>query len=272
MNIIRPMKAEDAGEKRLVALCEDPQYAGESKVDGDRVLVHVGEGEVFFASSTGKPARYAPAIRKDFAGFANSPVPWIFDGELCENKYYLFDLIQAAGLVTPQHPFWERRRVLEEFYSRWNPGSAIVLLPSYTDQADKANLAMTVKRNRGEGLMFKRLDAPYVPNSRSSAMLKVKFRKDVDCVVTEIGRDGKNNMVLSVYRDGELVEVGDCTALAGDGKRVAVGDVVCVKIMNVSKDFRLYQPTYPKIRTDKEASECLWEQLPPLMVNKQVYS
>lgn len=278
------MKAEDAGESRLISLCEDFRYAGEPKVDGDRVLVHIGEGSVFFASSTGKDARGSAAIRKDFEPFATSDSVWVWDGELCNGVYHLFDLIIGGSLVTPDMPFVERRSVLEEFFARWAPSPAVQLLPSYTDHYDKALLAKTIKQEKGEGLMFKRLDAPYLPGKRSDAMWKVKFRKDVDCVVTcsvcrqincehmLVSRDGKNNMVLSVYRDGELVEVGECTALAGDGKRVQVGDVVCVRLLNVTKDFRLYQPTLPRIRSDKDATECLWEQLPPLIVNKTVYS
>lgn len=73
--------------------------------------------------------------------------------------------------------------------------------------------------------------------------------------------DGKQNLRLAVYRDGKKVDVGDCTARAGDGLAIKKGDVVEVRYLYVGANGRLYQPTFPKIRDDKAPHECTWDQL-----------
>ena len=49
---------------------------------------------------------------------------------------------------------------------------------------------------------------------------------------------------------------------------VKAGDVVEVQILYVSDDDRLYQPTRPRLRDDKTATECTWDQLEPNKTDK----
>jgi hypothetical protein len=117
--------------------------------------------------------------------------------------------------------------------------------------------------NGAEGVMFNRLQASYEFGRRSFSLLKVKFIKDVDCVVTALNLDSKANMQLAVYDGDELRIIGECTALAGDGARVKPGDVVTVQYLYALDPSapRLYQPTRPRIRTDKSPRECVLDQI-----------
>jgi len=121
-------------------------------------------------------------------------------------------------------------------------------------------LALDMRRDNYEGLIFRQLDAPY-REGRSKDLIKIKFRHTVDCVVTDLRRDKKANMALGLFDDSQLVEVAECTALAGDKNRIRIGDVVEVTYLYASADNRLVQPTKPVIRTDKFARECTLDQL-----------
>lgn len=266
----KAMLAEATDVDRLIALCHDANRAGEQKVDGDRLLVHVDEGKVHCMSRTHRPLNCGRIIPKAFDSFVGTGIRWVFDGEYLDGHYYVFDLIEAGDIVTPQHKFSERRAVLEKFLGKADLPPCVTLLPSYPDVEGKLNLALTVRREKGEGLVFKRLDAPYI-GKRSTDILKVKFRKEIDCVVSELGRDGKANMVLVVYdADGKTVEISECTALAGDKDRIQVGDVVTVTYLYAQEENRrLVQPTLPRIRHDKLPSECTIDQL--VFTSKRVF-
>jgi len=80
------------------------------------------------------------------------------------------------------------------------PGSGIALFDAVRDQGL-------------EGIVAKRLDAPYV-SGRSAAWVKVKAFKAMECVIggwTE-GQGGRHStlgaLIVGIYRDGTLVPVG----------------------------------------------------------------
>lgn len=273
MNLIRPMLASEANKNRLITLCEDDRFFGETKIDGVRMLAHVGGGTFAFMSRTGKPLSPGLDVMEQFKPFIDHDSTWVFDGEYLKNDYWVFDLIHAGTLVTPSMPFEERRAILEQFWLRWQlKPSPVRLVTSSRDTADKKLLAQTIIAERGEGLVFKRFDAPYLPGKKCDNFLKIKFRCDVDCVVLGLGHQGKANMILGLFDPPNPVPVpvGHCGALTGDGPRVQVGDVVQVTCLYASENNKLVQATMPKIRTDKNATDCTLDQLDAIRVNKAV--
>lgn len=260
MDLISPMLAEQANNDRLLPLCHDDAWAAEQKIDGHRLVLHIDGGRIFPMSRSGRDLRVSPAVLKAFEGFTTTTNRWVFDGEYLDGSYWVFDLVHTPGLVQESTPFSLRRDVLEHFWDQidWPPN--VGLLPSHRDKAAKLHLALTMQHDHHEGVIFRRLDAPYV-QKRSSNLLKVKFRHDVDCIVTDLGRDGKANLALSLYDGSNLIEVAECTALAGDKGRIAIGDVVQVTYLYASADRRLVQPTMPRIRRDKAPIECTMSQL-----------
>ena len=88
-------------------------------------------------------------------------------------------------------------------------------------------------------------------------------------MVIDRGINGKDNLLLGVYRDGEMVEVGKVSALTGDGPRVSIGDVVTVKVLYASAAGKLYLPVTPHLRTDKSRTDCGYEQIIALQTNKR---
>lgn len=256
------MLAENANPKRLSSLCSDDDYWADQKLDGHRCLMHVQDGKVIPVSRSGLELPVHPPILKEFAAFKASDERWVFDGEYINRQFYIFDLVEAGRHVNPRVVYEDRRDVLEHFFKAWAPAEFVQLIPTWRTTAAKTDLADRVKAQSGEGLMFKRRDGAYLPGRRSSSLLKIKFRNDVDCIVIDTNLNGKSNMKLGLLdANNNLVEVAECTALAGDGPKVQPGMVVTVIYLYATDDNRLYQPTKPMIRTDKKLKDCTLDQL-----------
>jgi ATP dependent DNA ligase domain len=195
---------------------------------------------------------------------------WYIDGEVAKaddrhSYFFAFDMPVAGDLITPQTPFAQRLQALEHVakLAQWDDHAPLGVLHYARTPQEKVDLVTRLKANHAEGVILRNLNGQYHEAIRSTDCLKFKFVLEADCVVSDIGAGGKNNIVLSVYRDGKLVEVGKCTALAGDASAIKKDDVVTVRYLYVSEDGRLVQPTYPLIRVDKSPEECLFNQLVP---------
>lgn len=305
--VLRPMLAKSAnGQRRLIKLCDDDRYWADQKIDGHRLLIHAGGGLFHPSSRTGMTYDVPAAIRQCFAPFVESDTLWIFDGEYLpkDRVFWIFDLPEVVGQVSCDDPFEVRRLALENFVASWQPAECVQLVPIAKTTEEKLELVGKAMAANAEGVMFKLRSGKYREGKRCEDILKVKFRFDVDCIVTEFGRglnekrEVKNNMVLTVVKDhgivkamydrldegedpdefffaqlikaGHMVEVAECTRLAGDGSKVKIGDVVQVKCLYVTDDNRLYQPTLPKIRTDKRPEDCGVDQLEDIRPDKRI--
>lgn len=267
---MKPMLAETADDRRAGVLLTNDEWVAQQKVDGHRVLVTIEDGKVTCLNRQGKPktTMITPQMISEFSRFHIGE--WVFDGELVDGVFWLFDMPVAGNHVSPTDPLAWRLDVLDNLYGQVLTDSKIVrLLPREEGTENKQALADRLRKDGGEGVMFKSLNGRYESGRRSRHLLKWKFVNTVDCVVVAVDSNGKENLTLALWRDGRLVEVGDCTGRAGDGSGAfKVGDVAEVKYLYMGAGGRLYQPTYPLLRTDKDPSECTFDQV--VHVNKAV--
>lgn len=228
---IEPQLAKAADE-----LPQGEGWAYEPKYDGFRAIVFVGGDEVRIQSRGGKDLlRYFPEL--EFP-----PGEYVLDGEiviegtdggeefgLLQQRihparsrveqlaashpavFIAFDLLGQGDDSLLELPFAERRARLERL-----PG--IRVTPSVRD-AERAAPWLA----EGEGVVAKRLDAAY-DAGRRSAMVKVKRRRTIDCVVVGY-RPGKaegtvGSLILGLYEpDGRLRPVGHSSSFSAKGKR-----------------------------------------------------
>jgi ATP-dependent DNA ligase len=303
---MQPMLAETIDERRVVELCHDPNVWMQLKVDGHRRLIRIADGQVTphnrEGGTTSLPSRVAAALQ---ALPASPHVVWI-DGELVGKELWLFDIAHLDGKVDKATPFEKRLAWLEALagVGGWNtPGSPVRLLATARTADTKLGLVRAVLAERGEGVIVRRVDAGYREGpKRSKGVLKVKFRHTVDCIVAGFGRHGHDNIILELVGEPPVInaaaevvgisgerpryDVGEVTALAGDGPKIKVAAalaglayvwgtpvrqlVVEVTCLYASNDDRLYQPTLPRLRWDKAPDECGVDQLEPIRVNKEI--
>jgi len=266
--VIQAMLAQTREPSVVSTLTWADTWCMQQKCDGVRVLPHLENGKVTCYSRKGLPMQVAPSVTSALKVFSRGT--WVFDGEYLNDELWLFDLVVADEIITPRTPYCDRRGTLVRLIDHLGIDEGIKVLPSVTGIEGKQELLRRLTEHKAEGYMLRSLSSPYLPGKRSKDLVKVKWNKDIDCVVTRLYVGGHNNFAVAVYDGDRLVEIGEVTRLSADGDKVKPGDVVTVKILYVTNDNRLYQPTLPRLRSDKDPEECTIDQLENCRTTKAV--
>jgi ATP-dependent DNA ligase len=225
-------------------LPEDGDWAFEPKWDGFRAIAFVDGDDVHVQSRNGRPlGRYFPELalpegryvldgelvildrkgREDFDALqqrihpAESRIRLL--AEQTPVRFQVFDLLAANRKKLLSEPFAARRDALEALVSSWGGVRGSVELTELVRSPAKARRWL----ERGEGVIAKQLEAPYLPGERKG-MVKVKRVRTIDCVV--VGwRPGKEegtvgSLILGLYdRKGELHVIGHTSGFKAKEKR-----------------------------------------------------
>ena len=221
----------------------DWQY--EPKWDGFRCIAFRDSEKIYLQSKAGQPlGRYFPDVVDALANLPQQQ--FVLDGELVvpvggalsfdelqlrlhpaasrvqklakanPAMYIVFDLLAEKGQVYLQRTLRERRRLLENFArSNFRSAKNIRLSPAATD---RQTASKWFKKAGGDldGVIAKRLDAPYASGERTAAV-KVKQIRTADCVVGgfRYAREARviGSLLLGLYgEDGLLHHVGFTSA------------------------------------------------------------
>jgi ATP-dependent DNA ligase len=215
-------------------------------------------------------------------------------------EFVVFDVLLWEGEPVWKKPLAERRHELERVASGFR------ISPAASDLAEARGWLDRFESLGLDGVVAKRLDAPYLPGSRDG-VVKVKEHKTADCVVVGIrwkeDREAIATLLLGLYRDdGGLDYVG--TAAVAAGKRQEVATKV-LPLLHDAPDQRFSEPNrwgggeleqaavrpelvvevrYDKVqgsrfrhgtklirwRDDKNAADCTWRELRPPKSKKSV--
>jgi ATP-dependent DNA ligase len=244
---LAPMEARSVEE---IPTGDGWQY--EPKWDGFRCLAFRDADKIFLQSKNGHPlARYFPDVVDNVAKLRKQQ--FVLDGELVipiggalsfdelqlrlhpaasrvqklaaahPAVYIVFDLLGEDGESYLKLNLRERRPLLEEF-ARANLRSAknIRLSPATTDYRVASNWFRKTGRDL-DGIIAKRLDAPYASGERTAAV-KVKRMRTADCVVGGFryatGARVIGSLLLGLYGDdGLLHHVGFISGFKASDRR-----------------------------------------------------
>ncbi len=217
-------------------------YAYEPKWDGFRAVAW-GGGEVRLDSRNRKPLlRYFPELEP---ALRRLPAGTVVDGEVVvvvddvtsferlQSRIHpaasriaalaaeipaslvAFDLLAVGGTDLRARPFTERRAALEDVAAGLQ--APWYLTPTTTDLAVATAWFDDYEPAGCDGIVAKRLDQGYESGRR--AMVKIKHRRTVDCVVGgyRIHRDGDKvgSILLGLYDPaGDLHFVGHCSGFS----------------------------------------------------------
>ncbi|HEY5920584.1 MAG TPA: WGR domain-containing protein [Kofleriaceae bacterium] len=238
----------------------DNSMVAQQKLDGVRVIVHVGDTLVA-TNRAGQPTQMA---RGALDGLGYLPKGTILDGEVLGTSYWLFDVLQLAGTDVRTRGYLERWQILDEELEPALTGDARILPVARTARA-KRTLHDKLRRAGCEGIVFKDRDAPYA-HGRVATQRKYKFIKSADVVIVEnVG----NAYRMAVYDGRKLFEIGKVFAGTTNASRqdldarLATGQHVVaeVRYLYATDDHQLFQPVFVAIRDDKVASACVRAQL-----------
>jgi bifunctional non-homologous end joining protein LigD len=126
---------------------------------------------------------------------------------------------------------------------------------------EKTGLYQQLQREQQEGVVFKRLNAPYTPDRPSSGgpQLKYKFYATVSCVVSKINAQ-RSVEVRLLGKDGWM-PCGNVT-IPANHQIPEVLRVIEVRYLYAHRESNaLYQPIYLGLRSDVNPEECMLKQL-----------
>lgn len=270
------------------ALLEAGEWGVSEKVNGERCLVEMtAEGEMKAYNRKGQPVSTLPEGARVLAGINQ---PFLVDGErLPGGCYVVFDLMELNGGDVRTMPYEVRIGLLESRLQsqdilvgggggpvacvgdyRQHEGKLVLLA---AQRHGKGDLVEQIRESGGEGLIFRRMSAPYKPGDTTD-VLKFKYLTDIDCIVLGIKPGvATGSAILGLVRpsDGAIIEVGNVRGgltdahLATLGEMLARGERPVLKVEYLpirTVGIRLVEPktSLRQLRTDKLPEECTTDQ------------
>jgi ATP-dependent DNA ligase len=228
------------------------EWQYEPKWDGFRCLAFRDRDKIFLQSKNGQPlARYFPDVADNVAKLPQQQ--FVLDGELVipvrgalsfdelqlrlhpaasrvqklaaahPAVYIVFDVLGNDGKSFLKLPLRERRQLLEKFArSNLRLATNVRLSPATTDLR-VANEWFKKTGGDLDGVIAKRLDAPYASGERTAAV-KVKQVRTADCVIGGFryatGARVIGSLLLGLYGDDTLLHhVGFTSAFTREQRR-----------------------------------------------------
>ena len=252
-----PQLLNPIDEREVKRLLKDPSWALQEKFDGRRVLVRKAGAEIHGINRKGLliglPSPVVVGAHKITSDF-------ILDGECVGDVLYAFDLLEWDGEDLRTKPHQRRFVKLSTLLNR-SDITHIEFAEIATDPANKERLFRHLQAERKEGVVFKRLDAPYTPGRPNSGgnQLKHKFYATCSAVVSRL--NDKRSVELRLLNGQGWISAGNVT-IPPNFKVPAVGEVVECRYLYAHKENNaLYQPVYLGPRHDIEQHECVLSQL-----------
>ncbi|MGI8889764.1 MAG: ATP-dependent DNA ligase [Chthoniobacterales bacterium] len=290
-----PMEARSADD-----IPGDDGWQYEPKWDGFRCLAFRDGEDIFLQSKSGQPlARYFPDVVRAMGGLKSKQ--FVLDGELVipvggalsfdelqlrlhpaasrvqklaaahPALFIAFDLLAGpTGKSLLDRPLGERRAELEKLAGKsFSHDPAIRLSPATTDLR-KAKKWFEKVGGDLDGLIAKRLEAPYASGERTG-MVKIKQIRTVDCVVGGFryasGARVIGSLLLGLYdEEGLLHHVGFTSAFKASEKAALTKKF---EALRKSPGFTGNAPGGPSRWSTERSGE--WEPVAPKIVVEVTY-
>ena len=139
-----------------VYLCDD-DFGCQEKLDGDRRLILVKDGKARGVNRKGQFVQLMPATAE---ASLLPGIDFILDGEAIGETLYVFGMLECDGEDLRTLPYIKSYLRLQEVLSPY-PHDGIQVVPLALTTEEKKALFAKVKADGGEGVVFKRLDAPH---------------------------------------------------------------------------------------------------------------
>jgi bifunctional non-homologous end joining protein LigD len=246
---------EEADVERLLY---DDDYCAQEKFDGRHILIRKQDEHIEGINKKGLLVGLPESVSNDIRNLPGSFIP---DGESIGDDYHAFDLLEQNGENLRPLPYRTRlERLVSLLLSCANHAHVTFVETAFTTRR-KIELWERLRQENREGIVFKRLDAPYTPGKPNSGgpQLKFKFVATLSAVVAKINT--QRSVEISLLKGRSLISCGNVT-IPANHNIPKVGAVVEVRYLYAHRESNaLCQPVYLGPRDDVEADECLASQL-----------
>ena len=262
--VFKGMEYKDrSGDEALIAqLIEDDGWVFQQKFDGTRAMIHLSDGLV--AQRNGKPLKHTaatqwiPSIIRELRGFHLLGNAEVLDCELIveTGHIYIFDVIDPSNT---EQPLMDRLDRLEELYQTTYHSPTVHVVDSHY-LPERKRLLIEACRDR-EGVVAKKLSAPYHSGVRTPDVLKLKNTHTADLVVLSLSASPLSAGLGFIHPNGDRVTISRASMIGKDPS-IKVGDVVEVDYLAWTGS-SLLQPRIIKKRFDKSPTACTMDQFAP---------
>lgn len=187
----------------------------------------------------------------------------VVDGERMGEVYYIFDVLEFNGEDLRAKPYSERLKAMDSLLKHpVTDSGAVRIVPTAYSEEEKRNLYSRVHAADGEGVVFKKLSAPYTAGRPSSGgdQLKRPFRSFATVQVSSHTK-GKRSVGVTVYdENGSAFNVGKVT-IPSNQPIPAIGALLEVNYLYAHRGGSLFSPVYQFERDDVGPEACTLKQL-----------
>ena len=256
---ILPQLLNSVEEAEVEVLLRDDNYCAQEKFDGRHLLVRKQDESIEGINKKGFVVGLPETVAKEFGTISGSLIP---DGESIGDDYHAFDLLELNGENLRSLPYRVRFSMLADLLMLSDSEFKYIhLVETAFKTKQKTELWERLKRENREGIVFKRLDALYVPGKPNSGgpQLKFKFVATASVIVTKV--NVQRSVEVGLMNGRSLVSCSNVT-IPANHQIPPVGAIVEVRYLYAYRDsLALYQPVYLGPRDDVEAGECTVQQL-----------
>ncbi len=256
---ILPQLLNPVEEAEVELLLCDDNYCAQEKFDGRHLLVRKQDDDLEGINKKGFIVGLPQTVANELRSVPGSFIP---DGESIGDDYHAFDLLEHNGENLRQLPYRIRlARLIDLLLLTRSDYKHIRLVETAFTTGQKTELLQRLRRENREGIVFKRLDAPYMPGrpNNGGPQLKFKFVATLSAVVVKI--NVQRSVELGLFKGRGLVSCGNVT-IPANHEIPMVGTVVDTRYLYAANESGvLYQPVYLGPRDDVDPGECLVSQL-----------
>jgi len=256
---ILPQLLNPIEEAEVELLLLDNNYCAQEKFDGRHLLVRKQDDDLEGINKKGFIVGLPQTVANELRSVPGSFIP---DGESIGDDYHAFDLLEYNGENLRRLPYRIRlARLIDLLLLARSDYKYIRLVETAFSTRQKTELWERLRRENREGIVFKRLDAPYTPGKPNSGgpQLKFKFVATLSAVVAKI--NDRRSVELGLFKGRSLVSCGN-VSIPANHEIPPAGAIVEVRFLYAYRDsLALYQPVYLGLRTDVGTDECNISQL-----------
>jgi len=239
-------------------LLRDDNYCAQEKFDGRHLLVRKQDEDIEGINKKGLLVGLPETVANDLRRLPGSFIP---DGESIGDDFHVFDLLEWKGVNLRPLPYRERLVALANLMLSNSQHPHVSLVATAFTTRQKTELWQRLWRENREGIVFKRLDAPYAPGKPNSGgpQLKFKFVATLSAIVAKVNT--RRSVEIGLFKGRSLVSCGNVT-IPANHDIPKVGAIVEVRYLYAYRDsLALYQPVYLGPRDDVDPGECVVLQL-----------
>ncbi len=251
-----PQLLNPIDEAEVQRLLRDNIHVAQEKFDGRRLLLRKQGAAIDGINRKGLLVGLPEPV---FQAFHRFPGDCVVDGESIGDVFHVFDLLELDGQDIRAWAYRERLVGLMNLLGSVQQRTIRYVETAFTTEQKQRRLEQLKSANK-EGIVFKRLDAPYTPGRPNSGgpQLKHKFYATLSAVVSKI--NAQRSVEIRLFGKDGWALAGNVT-IPPNHRIPVIGCVVEVRYLYGTDAGILYQPTYLGERTDVEQHECVRSQL-----------